>query len=299
MNHPEGSFLRLTTPLRVWSQRFAFLLLIVAAIGMVVLSRADPAFLERFRTTVNDAVVPVLEVMWRPVAAVRNWGEELRRLWALKEENERLKAEIARLEQRAAVARRLESENASFRAMLNFVPEAPSRYISGRVIADSASAFVRSVLVNAGSQNGIRKGQAAINSEGLVGRVADIGERSARILLITDLNSRIPVAIESTRDRAILAGDNSDLPRLLYLPPDSPVEVGQRIVTSGHGGVFPPGLPVGVVSEVSRTGDGSIKSVQVRPFVNWNRVEYVRMVDHETRGLIGESVEPQAAARRP
>ena len=107
---------------------------------------------------------------------------------------------------------------------------------------------MRTVLVNAGTDDRVARGQAAITGEGLVGRLTEVGNRAARVLLITDLNSRIPVTIESSHANAVLAGDNSERPRLLYLPSPDAVKIGDRIVTSGEGGVFPPGLPVGVVA---------------------------------------------------
>ncbi|MDJ0948630.1 MAG: rod shape-determining protein MreC [Alphaproteobacteria bacterium] len=285
----------MTTPLRVWSQRFAFFLLIIAAIGMIVLNRADTAFLERFRTSVVDTVTPALEAFSQPVDAIGNLGDGIRNVTALLEENERLRAEVAALRRWREEAQALKSQNETFRALLNYVPDAPTRFVSARVIADSGSAFVRSVVVNGGANNGIRKGQAAVNGDGLVGRVADVGERSARLLLITDLNSRIPVLLERTRDRAILAGDNSIKPRLVYLPSHLPIAVGDRVVTSGHGGIFPPGIPVGKVSSVRRSSDGEITGATVKPFVNWNRLELVRVLQHEPSGMVERPPDAQAA----
>lgn len=291
--------MRLTTPLRVWSQRFAFLLLIVASIGMIVLNRADPAFLERFRTGVTDTVTPVLEVFSQPADAIDSIGDGLRNVTGLIEENERLRTEVEELRRWREQALFLKSENETFRAMLNYVPGSPSRYVSVRVIADSGSAFVRSVVINGGSRQGVRKGQPAINQEGLAGRVADVGERSARVLLITDLNSRIPVLVERTRDRAILAGDNSTEPRLTYLPEAVPIIEGDRVVTSGHGGVFPPGIPVGKISDIRRTEDGQVIAATVEPFVNWNRLELVRVIDYDARGLVTRPADAQSAAVEP
>src|SRR3546814_10996914 len=105
-------------------------------------------------------------------------------------------------------------------------------------------------MINLGAANGIEDGQAVLGRRGLLGRIVQTGERSARILLITDLNARIPVLVESSRHRAILGGDNTEQPELLYLPRDSKVAVGNRIITSGPGGMFPAGLPVAVVSSV-------------------------------------------------
>jgi rod shape-determining protein MreC len=165
-------------------------------------------------------------------------------------------------------------------------PDGARHEVSAQVIGNSGGAFVRNVLVNAGSRDGVARGQAAVTGEGLVGRVAEVGERAARILLLNDLNSRIPVILESSRDRAVLAGDNSDEPRLLYLAATAKVKVGDRIVTGGAGGVFPPGLPVGVVAAV----DGA--SVRVEPYAELPRLDYVRIVDFGLEGLLPQSAIP-------
>jgi rod shape-determining protein MreC len=170
--------------------------------------------------------------------------------------------------------------------LLNLAPEPMVSFVSAKVIANSGGSFIRSVLVNAGRADNVARGQAAITGEGLVGRIAEVGERASRVLLITDLNSRIPVTIEGSRERAVLAGDNSEQPRLIYLPARPPVKVGDRIVTSGHGGVFPPGLPVGVIAS---TADGVAR---VEPFVELSRLDFVRVVDFGLAGVLPQPVQP-------
>lgn len=269
----EGSVLRFATPLKVVAQRFAFLLLLGGAIGMIILGKADTVLVERARTQITDAFTPLLDAISRPVATVNDGFTQLQGLIELRSENLRLIEENGRLRNWESAARRLESENHAFRDLLNFVPDDVQRFTAARVVGDSGGAYVHSVLVNAGGRDGVLKGQAAVNGEGLVGRVAEVGERSARVLLVTDLNSRIPVLLESQRYRAILVGDNSQRPRLLYLSADAKVSPGDRIVTSGHGGVFPPGLAVGAVTLIAN-GD-----VRVQPFVDWDRLEYVRLIE--------------------
>ena len=100
---------------------------------------------------------------------------------------------------------------------------------------------MESLILNAGAREGVRKGSPVVTGDGLVGRIAGVGYRSARVLLITDLNSRIPVLVEPTGMRAILAGDNSDRPRLIRLPPGATVSPGERVSTSGRAGAFPAG----------------------------------------------------------
>ncbi|MCP4329330.1 MAG: rod shape-determining protein MreC [Alphaproteobacteria bacterium] len=281
MKRRGASVARLAHPAKIWVQRILLMLMVGTAVGLILIADKEKALVEELRTTATDAFAPVLEIVSAPVETATEAFESLGQLASLQGENSRLRAENERLLKWEAVARRLEAENRAFRSMLNFVPEQAFRYISARVIADSSGAFVRSMLLDAGARDGIGKGQAAISGEGLVGRVAEVGDNTARVLLVTDLNSRIPVRLETSRDRGMLAGDNSDRPRLIYLPPNARVVDGDRIVTSGDGGVFPPGLAVGTVGGLE---DGVIR---IDPFVNWNRLEYVRVIDLNPLGIVG------------
>jgi rod shape-determining protein MreC len=272
--------LTLATPIRAWAQRFAFLLLVGAAFALMLVGKADTVFVERARTAITDAVTPVLDVVSRPIASVANVLREGQELAALRAQNAALRQENARLQHWQTVARRLQAENAALSQLLNVAPEPSTSYATGRVIADSGGAFVRSVLINAGAGQGVQKGQAALAGEGLAGRVAEVGQRSARILLLTDINSRIPVTIADSRYRGILAGDNTARPHLRYLPEEARPQPGDRIVTSGHGGVFPPGLPVGRVVEAGESG------IRVAPFADWNRMEFLRVVDYRMPGIL-------------
>jgi len=217
-------------------------------------------------------VAPVLDALSRPIGVANDLIEHGRNVYGLALENRTLREENARLMQWQAVARQLEAENAVLRNLTGFVPETAATEVSARVIGASGGAYVRSVLVAAGARHGVRKGQAAVAGAGLAGRVTEVGDRSARVLLITDLNSRIPVVVESSRDQAILAGDNSDRPRLDYLRANARVSPGDRVVTSGIGGIFPPGIPVGVVV-------GTDGGLRVQPPIDWDRLEFLRLVD--------------------
>jgi len=199
-----------------------------------------------------------------------------------------LREQNARLLEWQSAALALAAENSTFRKMLNFVPERGAAFSAARVIGDSGGVFVRSVLINAGAATGIERGDAVVSGEGLVGRVAEAGLQSARVLLITDLNSRIPVVSEKGRVRAILSGDNSAQPKLAFLPPNARLNLGDRIVTSGHGGVFPAGLPVGTISSVD---DGVIR---VSPFAEFDLLEYVRIIT-EFPGEVAGQIVPSTA----
>lgn len=274
--------MRVTTPFKIWFQRLGFSMLVVAALTLIIVGRQEQELVENVRISVVEAVSPLLDTLAKPAEFVAEAVSTVGELAHLRGENARLREENQRLLRWEAVARRLEAENKAFRSLLNFVPEQPFRYISARVIADSSGAFVRSMLLAAGAENGVQKGQAAISGEGLVGRVAEVADHTSRILLVTDLNSRIPIRLESSRDRGILAGDNTDRPRIIYLPQTARVMPGDRVVTSGAGGVFPPGLAIGTI--VPTEDD----QVRVQPFANWNRLEYVRIVDINPEGIVGK-----------
>jgi len=267
-------------PAKSMAQRLAYLALVLTAIAMMMLGKVDSVVMERVRIVVTDAVAPILDAISRPVESVNRLIHEARDLYAIRAVNAKLLQDNERLLQWQTVARKLEAENNALHGLLNFVPDKEARYITARVIADTGGAFANSVLLNAGESASVRKGQAAITGEGLVGRIAGVGMRSSRILLITDLNSRIPVIIQPGGIRAIMAGDNSEQPRLIHLPPGAVVGQGDRVVTSGHGGAFPSGLPVGRISSVGEQG------ISVRPFVDRTRLGYVRLLDYGLTGIV-------------
>jgi rod shape-determining protein MreC len=270
----------LAVPIRVWAQRFAFLGFVALSFALMLLSKAESTAIERMRLTIVDAVSPVLFVLSQPVQAVGQAADSVEDFFIVYDENRRLREENARLVQWVQEASRLGVENATLRAQLEYVPDKRSQFVTARVVADTGGAFFHSLLINAGARQFIRRGQAVIWQGGLIGRIAEVGDRTSRVLLMTDINSRIPVVVESTGDRAIVRGDNSARPVLQFLPGNSPISPGDRVVTSGHGGVYPPGLAVGAVAEVSDT------KISVQPFVDWARLNQAVILDYGVDGIL-------------
>jgi rod shape-determining protein MreC len=269
------SLSRLALPLKALFDRFAFAALIVVSIGLLLIGKADNGLLGAVGTRVSDVIVPVLAAAVEPINASRRAAAQIGELFALRQENARLRDRNQRLLEWQNRARQLALENAALRQLLNLEGGvAPPPAVTARVVADAGGPFVHTVLVDAGADRGVVKGMAAVNERGLVGRVIEVGRRSARVLLLTDFNSRIPVMVEPSRDQAILAGDNSREPGLTFLPLNPRMAIGQRVVTSGRGGVLPPGLAVGRISAV---GD---HKVAVAPVVDWERLEYVRLLEY-------------------
>ena len=279
----RGRNLVLAVPGRVFAQRFGYAMLACAAITLMILSQAEPRVVETIRVGVVDTVAPIFAFFSQPAATIASGFDELDGIMTVHERNEQLAHDNAELRKWQAVAEQLGYENEMFRRMLKVVPDQRARFVTARVIADSGGPFIHMVLVNAGQSHGVRKGQAVVNHDGLVGRVLEAGDHTARILLLTDLNSRIPVVLEESRDRTILRGDNSPHPYLAFLATDARAKPGDRVVTSGEGGMFPPALDVGIVSAVDKD------RATVQPFVVWERLDYVTVLDYVVPGVLPET----------
>lgn len=271
---------------RLWVQRFAFLLLIGTALGLIVIDRTQSPWARSARAFVTDMVTPMIVAVSEPVQAISDWFNAFESSATIRQRNAKLTAEVARLRFELEKNTGLAAENERLRALLNAGKRYLGKNIAARVLTDPGGVYVRSVIINAGRLRGVRRGLAVIAPKGLVGRVVEVGERSARVMLITDLNSRVPVRIASTGERAVAAGTNGRLLKLVYLVRELKVKVGAKIVTSGQGGVLPPGIEVGTVVEVARG------HVLVQPNIPWNRLAYVRVIDYTTPGLVVQGVEP-------
>jgi rod shape-determining protein MreC len=264
----------LSPPRRAVVQRMALPFFILLSATMIILGKADQLMFDSLRVWVMDAASPALDFLSRPLAAFGDLAGHARGFLSVYHDNRRLVVENERLLNWQQAALKLASENAQLRELLKLTPEPATTFITARVIANSGGAYVRSLMIHAGSGNGVARGQAAVTGEGLVGRVSEVGSQAARIILITDLNSRVPVVIEGPQQRALLTGDNSERPCLHYLDAGAGIKVGDRVITSGQGGVFPPGLPVGVVASL----DG--EAPRVEPYVELSQVEYLRIIDY-------------------
>lgn len=276
--HRKGWVYTTAVSWRLIAQRFSFIFFLVLALGFLVMGRSRPVVIEEMRTRVLDGLTPVLDVMGRPMAMIENASLRVADFFRMQVEIERLRSENASLLQWQNTSAALAHENRELRALLNYKPEPSAAYISARVIADTGGPYVRTLVVTAGHDDGVREGMAAMTGEGLVGRVIEVGAWSSRILLITDLNSRIPVIVAETGEHAVLAGNNEPQPKLLYLPQDAVVRPGSRVLTSGHGGVFPPGLPVGIVKSTARG------EIVIEPLAAMGRINQVRLVDFNLKG---------------
>jgi len=232
-----------------------FLVSLALALGALYIDRpADrPEALAQFRADATNVLLPVFQFIDSPVRGLENVGPWWRRQFELAEENRALEIQIAELRAWRDVARSLQETNARYRDALNLQGPSVGERITAWSVADQSSDFVRSRLIGAGRQQGVARGYPVVNVYGLIGRTVEVGERSTRVILLTDFNSRIAVMADRSNARALLVGDNSEFPRLEYLGRTPDLQPGDRIVTSGDDNVMPRGLPVG---EAVRDRDG-------------------------------------------
>lgn len=255
-----------------WIARGGLVLLVAASLTLIYLSRNDSRITTNIRTTITDGLVPLVAALSMPAEFLDNANARLDAYLSVYAENERLKKENERLVQWQNVAQQLEVENQSLRALAGLKDAPVLSYVSSRVVGGAGHLFSHSITLDSGEREGIKSYQAVMTHEGLVGRIKDVGQMSAQVIAITDINSRIPVMGETSRDKAILSGDNSAMPVLHYLPEETGIHVGERVVTTSDGGVFPSGLVVGEVSSI----EGN--RIRVKPYVDFGKLEYVRIV---------------------
>ena len=280
--------IRLSIPLRQALAKLTLPVLIALAFGLVLLGKADAMLAERARMALADALAPIYGALAEPLSTVREAVDNVREILSLYSDNASLREENERLRRWQSVALALEAENTSLKANLHWIPDPAPAYVTARVVADAGGLYARAVLLSTGPNNSIAKGQIALDDRGLVGRVTEVGARSARVLLITDMNSRIPVILESSRARAMLVGSNGPRPRLLYWPDGARPVDGDRVVTSAEASAYPAGLPVGTVRYA-----GGTNAPEVEPLARLDRLEIVRLFDYGLRGLAA----PETGAR--
>lgn len=248
------------------------------SLALLALSRIDHPQVRQVRTELGELAAPVLRVVAVPFAPLRWLGEHIAGYLTVAEEVEALKAENQKLKGWEARARELERRLMDLGALAKVVDEPALQFVTGRVVADAAGPFARSLLLSAGRENGVKPGFPVVSADGLVGRVLESGARSSRILMLSDLNSRVPVLIGDDGMRAIMMGDNGATPRLAHLPEDALPKAGDEVVTSGVGGVFPRGLRVGFV-EATDAG------LRVRLHGRLDRLEHVSVLFFESPAL--------------
>ena len=262
-----------TAELKVLARRLLVIALFLISFFFILLSKVDSVVIEAANKAALEVSGPVMQVVEYPSRIIHRIYTFFYDISHIYIENRALREENKQLIMLQNKLRALEVENQLLSRLLNYVPPADAEFVSAKIIAESGDNFTHILLVYIGDEQ-VKKGQIVMGEESVIGRIDEVSGHYARVILITDINSKIPVTVERTRARAILSGDNTATPKLIFLRSSADVKEGDVIVTSGVGGMFPTGLPVGFVSS-TRNSDITVETIE-----DIGRIEYVRIVDY-------------------
>ena len=246
--------------------------LVLCLVGLFLVWRIDSPRVERFRAAVVDRVVPSFDWAMAPVTATVNLVRDFQSYQRIVQQNQDLRNELQKMKAWKEAALQLEQENARLLDLNKVRLDPRLTFVTGVVLADSGSPFRQSVLLNVGARDGIVDGWATMDGIGLVGRISGVGRDTSRVILLTDPASRIPATIQPSGQTAIVQGDNTAAPPISFLEDPDLVRPGDRVVSSGDGGVFPAGLLIG---QVAADPGGRLRVVLA---ADYERLEFLRVL---------------------
>ena len=228
--------------------RLIITLLCLFLIITFLLWRFDNQRIERFRTALLENLIPNINFIFYPINSIGDIAKDFKSYFELYQENKNLKNDLQNMKTWKEAALQLRVQNTQLRDLNNLKLSPKTFWITGEIIADSGSPFSQSGLINIGSLDGIEDGSAVVDGLGLVGRISGVGDKTARVIFLSDANSSIPVIIRPSGQKAILNGDNSKNPLLRFIADKKNIKPGFRVVTSGDGGVLPSDIFIGTVA---------------------------------------------------
>ena len=303
MSFRDGPFQDLRVPL-AWTAAVATIVAGLVALALVLddhraTVHGQAAGSHAVHSQFDESIGPVSSLFAAPLRWVSNAGAYLRDYLNAVDDNRRLKAEVAELERYRDVAFSLKNINLRYEALLKLRTEPEAPMVTARVVADARGPFSHARLADAGSAMGIVVGNPVLSEHGVIGRVVGVSKTASRVLLLTDVDSRLPVLVNSTNARAILSGDGGDTPKLQYLRGHDPIHKGDIILTSGDGGLYPRGLPVGV-AEQDLFGQWRVKLYSDRSAIDYVRImkftDFSQLVDDAA--LASHGVPPVTRAEK-
>jgi len=280
----DGPFENIKVPL-AWTAAVVVVVALIASVLLILSDRRDGANPQTYspvRAGFDAGVGPVSGVLAAPVRWFGSMSDGVKGYFFAVSENRRLRAQVSELQPWRDQAIALKNVNARYEAMLGLRTEPPVAMVTARSVSDARGPFANARLIDVGAGKGVQIGNPVINEDGLVGRVVGTSGTISRMLLLTDVASRTPVLIDRTDARAMLTGDGSGNPRLEFIRGNDAVKAGDRVLSSGDGGGFPRGVPIGIAA---RGIDGSWR---VKLFSDRGAIDYVRVMLFQDFGqLIG------------
>ena len=281
-----------TAPLK----RLLLGLVLLCLFAIFLVWRIDSPRVERFRLAVIDRVVPNFDWAMVPVTGTINLVRDFQSYQRIYQQNQELRRELQQMKSWKEAALQLEQENARLLDFNSVRLDPRLTHVTGVVMADSGSPFRQSVLLNVGRRDGLLDGWATMDGLGLVGRISGVGENASRVILLTDTTSRIPAVIQPSGQNALVVGDNTRSPPIDFLENPDLVRPGDRVVSSGDGGVFPAGL---VIGQVAKDPGGRLR---VRLSADYERLEFLRVLRNYGAERIedtGKLIRPEEAPSNP
>ncbi|MGC6518119.1 MAG: rod shape-determining protein MreC [Candidatus Puniceispirillaceae bacterium] len=256
------------------------LVLLVISFSLIFIGKVDLFTVRAAKSTISELIAPIYDVVAAPVRAFETMAGGMRTLASFRAENVRLRAENDRLKRWQRRAEILESENRQLKTTLGAAATTELSPVTARAISAPGGSFAHSLLLEIDKNANVARGNAVVNADGLVGYVIEVGQKFARVLLITDVNSKVPVLLASSSWPALAMGQNTKTLHLDFLPLEAQPEIGELVLTSGHGGILPPGVPVGRVRSVSED------HITIEPSVVLNQISFVSVLTRDENSAI-------------
>lgn len=256
--------------------RAAAMLLLVLCAALLMLSTSDNPRIKPLQNAVMEVATPIVSALSQPAKFwqdSKNWWYGITRVYS---ENAALRRSNDALKHWQSVAMALEAENKELRQLAGYRPVESTAYITARMVGYSETAAGHQALLNVGFNDGVRNHQAVISADGLIGRIAQVSANTARLLLLSDVNARVPVIGVNSREKALLVGGGGPMPKLQFIAQDSKLQVGEALVTTEDGGVIPAGIAVGKI--FARHGN----DMRVWLQADAKHTTYVRVISHDT-----------------
>ena len=252
-------------------QRFSLFALIVFSIILIYVETIEAKPLDYLRSFIKDTIYRGSVVVSFPSKGFKSVFNAVENHLNLYNKNIKLKEENAQLQEQIYDPGFLIFENKQLRQLLDEQVTSSANFVSARVILDKQSPYLNSFIINSGSNKEIKNSMAALDGKNFIGRIVDVNFFSSRVLLVTDLNSKIPVLVEPSGHHAILSGHGTNEPTLEYLPENHKVQSGNKVYTSGKEGIFSPGIPIGEVRMSNEKNSVSLFSdISQIVFININ-----------------------------
>ncbi len=274
LNHTPRSNLIIQHSFNLVFRKIETMFFIFLCIICLITSKINQDFSSKISNSFITISTPIIKIVSLPINSSIDLIVNFNKLAMAKKENIQLREELFKLQNYYLTSLAIHQENKELRSALNFVKSKTENYKIARVIGMSHQAFDQKLLIDSGQSRDIKEGQIIAGNRGVIGRVSEVFEDKSRILLLTDSSSRIPIIASRARNRGILAGNNSGLMEILYLPKNHQIAVGDKIFTSSDGDAVPPGLLIGIVRKIDKN------SVYVSGIEDINSLNIVTIIDY-------------------